>query len=146
MPTNINIDDLSGRGIDLLIHSTLYNEYPTQKEIRPNKKVYVITRVRQEYISYPNRAKDMGDDEATLPYYSTNIRDALQLCNKFSYDYDLSYTAKSGLHLATINKVNFIHQTAAGAISRALLAVSLKKKFNSDVVVVYRLLDNIVEI
>lgn len=143
--TIINIDDLKGRGVDYLLYSAIYNEYPDLRTIN-NRKVYVIQAVRNKYISPPKRDENIKSNEATLPYYSTNIRDIMQLCQVHGYDYELAYVSKTDQTLASINNYNFIYRTPAGALSRVLLIAALKKRYKHDITLIYKLLGDIVEL
>lgn len=141
----INIDDLNGRGIDCLLYMAIYNKEAELRVVN-KRKTWIIKVVRNAYISPTKRDSNISTEEATLPYYSTNIRDVIQLCQMHKYDYELSYVSNKDLCLATVNNYNFVYKSPAGALSRALLVAALKKRYKDDITLVYNLLGDIVEL
>jgi hypothetical protein len=144
--TYINIEDISSRGIDVLIHTAFYNQEPDIRVTSSGKKEYIIKKVRNNYISLKARQSQLSEEEAPLPYYASNNRDAIQLCEKHSVNWSLNYVSKSSLYLASVENINYVYKTASGALIRAVLIHQLKKKFGDSIKLTYKVLDRYIEL
>lgn len=144
--TSIKIEELTARGIDVLLHTSVYNDEPEIRTTQAGKKEYVIKRVRNGYISLKSRQTDMSTEEAPLPYYSSNIRDLIQLCERQGISWTINYVDKSNNYLASVGNIHYVYRTAAGALSRAALIYQIKKKFMDSVTIYYRVLDRTIEL
>lgn len=144
--THITIEDLTARGIDVLLHTALYNDEPEIRPTNSGKKEYIIKKIRNGYVSLNNRNNNLSKEEAPLPYYSSNTRDVVQLCERHSVSWTLNYVSKSSAYLATVDNINYVYKTAAGALARAVIIYLLKRKFNESIAISYRVLDKNIEL
>lgn len=136
---SISIDDLSHRGIDVLLHSLTFGEEPEKVTASDGRVGYKIKKIRQGYKNYTKKPM-LEEGFAPLPYYSTNVRDFLALIDKKGVDYSINYVNTSGSYLASIRDIHIVHETMVGAISRAYLIWALKQKFNDGITVYYTVL------
>lgn len=143
---HIIIEDMTARGIDLLLHTTLCNQEPEIRITNAGKKEYIVKRTKNKYVSLKTRKNGMSQEEAPLPYYSSNNREAIQLCEKYAISWSVNYVSTSSLYLASVNDVNYVYKTAAGALARAVLIHELKRKFGNNIVITYKVLDKFIEL